>query len=276
MGKPKKVSIIISFYERLGHLKCCLESLRLSESRFQEVIIADDGSSAETVDKVKNLVASHEMTIRHIWRPKDGFRLAATRNNGIRNSCGDYLVFIDCDFLILPDTLTHHLEAAKPGRFIAGGCKYLTEEQTEAAFSSRITTALLHRFDRRVPGRNLRKEHLKFIKRTLLFRLRLANPRKQSLGGHFSVYRRDIERVNGYDENFVGWGGEDEDLGIRMVKAGIYCRSAIRSARVLHMWHPRALGETHWRNGPNIQYFKRKRIPYFCANGLVKMSETGD
>ncbi len=276
MAKPEKISIIISFYERVEHLRCCLESLRLSQTGFDEIVIADDGSSTETVEKVKQLVASFDMPVRHLWKPKDGFRLAATRNNGIRNSSGNYLVFLDCDFLVMPDTLTQHLDAAKPRRFVAGGCKYMTEDQTEEVFSSPITVPLLDRIDRQVSGRNLIAEHRKFIKRTLLFRLRLASPKKQSLGGHFSIFRTDIEHINGYDENFVGWGGEDEDLGIRLVKAGIYCRSAIRNARVLHLWHPRALGDIHWRDGPNIQYFNRKKIPYFCANGLVKVSEERD
>ena len=138
-------------------------------------------------------------------------------------------------------------------------------------FASTISEELLIGLNHQLPEKNLLAEHRKFIQRTLLFRLRLANPRKQSLGGHFSIYRRDIERVNGYDENFVGWGGEDEDLGIRLVKAGIYCRSAIPYAKVLHLWHPKALGNKHWREGPNIAYFKRKNIPSFCENGLIKI-----
>jgi predicted glycosyltransferase involved in capsule biosynthesis len=90
------------------------------------------------------------------------------------------------------------------------------------------------------------------------------------MGGHYSIHRKDIERVNGYDENFEGWGGEDEDLGIRLVKAGIYCRSAIRYAKVLHLYHPRELGDKHWMEGPNMKYFKRKEVPYFCEQGLKR------
>ena len=76
--------------------------------------------------------------------------------------------------------------------------------------------------------------------------------------------------MNGYDENYVGWGGEDEDLGIRLVKAGVYCKSAIPYAKVLHIWHPKEIGNKHWKEGPNINYFKRKIIPFYCENGLNK------
>lgn len=171
---------------------------------------------------------------------------------------------------MLPHTIQCHLKAAKPGRFVVGGRKDLDEEFSSKVFHSTVSQDLLDTLDRQLPERAIIKTHRRFMKRTILMRLRLASYSKQSLGGHFSIYRKDMERVNGYDENFVGWGGEDEDLGIRLVRAGIYCRSAIRYAKVLHLWHPREIGNKHWKEGPNIKYFERKHVPIFCENGLKK------
>ena len=42
-----KTSIIICFYEKLDYLKCCLDSLKSSSDDFDEVVIADDGSSID-------------------------------------------------------------------------------------------------------------------------------------------------------------------------------------------------------------------------------------
>ena len=264
------VSVIICFYERLDHLRCCLDSVRLASNYFHEVVITDDGSSRETVSRLKKLTAAYDFPIHHVWQEKKGFRNAAARNNGVRNAKGDYLIFFDCDFLVLPGTIPHHLRKAKDGRFIAGGYKNMDETTTGRLFNRNITADFLTHLDRRYSNRPLIKTHRRFIKRTLFMRLHLAGPQKQSLGGHFSIHRKDLERVNGYDENFVGWGGEDEDLGIRLVRAGIYCRSAIRHARVLHMWHPPAFQNREWQKGPNIQYFNRKDIPVYCENGLSK------
>jgi hypothetical protein len=55
-----------------------------------------------------------------------------------------------------------------------------------------------------------------------------------------------------------------------MCKAGFAGRSVITTARVLHMWHPKELGDRHWKEGPNIEYFYRKNIDVYCKNGLKK------
>lgn len=263
-------SIIICFYERLTHLKHCLDSLRFSQNDFDEVIISDDGSSPETVKALRELIADYDFPIRHVWQEKQGFRVAAARNNGIRNATGDYLIFFDCDFLILPDTIREHLNHARKKHFVAGNCKYLDEKQTTVVFQDKISADMLVKLYNSLPEKNLRHEQKKFNRRTWLIRLHLLSPRKQSLGGHFSIYREDIEYINGYDENFVGWGGEDEDLGIRLVMAGIYCRPAILDVKVLHAWHSKELGAHAWQHGQNMKYFKETR-PFFCQNGLTKL-----
>ena len=262
-------SIIICFYERLTHLRHCLDSLRFSQNDFDEVVISDDGSSAETVKALHELIAAYDYPIRHVWQEKKGFRVAAARNHGIRTATGDYLIFFDCDFLILPGTVREHLNRARKKHFVAGNCKYLDEKQTATVFQEGISADLLVKLYDSLPEENLLREQRKFNRRTWLMRLHLLSPRKQSLGGHFSIHREDIEHINGYDENFVGWGGEDEDLGIRLVMAGIYCRSAIRDVKVLHAWHPKELGDQGWQQGQNIEYFKKPR-PFYCQNGLAK------
>lgn len=266
------ISIIISFYERLDHLRCCLDSLRHCSKEFDEVIITDDGSSEATVARLENLIGHYPFSVRHIWQPKNGFRVAAARNNGIRHARGNYLVFLDSDFLVLSDTIRAHLRLAEPGRFVAGHCKYLDEHETKKILQSDISPDFSERLYTHLSEKEIIRQHRRFIKRTVLMKLHLMGPRKQSLGGHLSIHLKDIKSINGYDENYVGWGGEDEDLGIRLIKAGIYGRSAIRYARALHLWHPKEIGEKHWQQGPNIHYFKRKDVPFYCKNGLEKTS----
>ena len=275
VGRKKhgmKTSIIICFYERLQHLKNCLDSLKNCADDFDEIIIADDGSGETCVRELKKMIRSYDFPVIHAWQPDEGFRAAAARNNGIKHASGDYLIFLDCDFLVLPDAIKCHVRNARLGRFLSGLCKYLTEDQTNTIFNSTVSAALLQEHYRQIPEGKMIKEHWRFIRRSILRKFKLAGIRKQSLGGHFSIHRKDMEYVNGYDENFVGWGGEDEDLGLRLLKAEFQGYSVIRGARILHLWHPRELGDEHWQDGPNIEYFRREHVPFFCENGLRKGS----
>jgi glycosyltransferase involved in cell wall biosynthesis len=267
-----KCSIIICFYERIDYLRRCLDSLTICGDDFDEVVIADDGSSVPVVHALNDLIQEYPFPVVHAYLPRQGARRAACRNQGIRNATGDYLIFMDADFLVLPGAIRAHRQAAAPGRYVAGRCKYLTEAQSQRVLSAPISVSLLEELYQQLPDRPVVRDHREFVRYGILRRFGLASARRQTFGGHYSVYKRDMERINGYDENFVGWGGEDLDIALRMNLAGFKGRSAILAARMLHVWHPKELGGAHWKEGPNIDYFNRKNIPFYCENGLHKSS----
>ena len=100
----------------------------------------------------------------------------------------------------------------------------------------------------------------------------LRHPRKPKLvGNNFGVWRSDFERVNGFDENFRGWGQEDDDLGLRLRRAGVRLVSILGWTRSYHLWHPRDPSTTvDWHAGINVPYFLRTRRLTRCRNGMVK------
>lgn len=261
--------MIICFYNRIDLLRLCLDSLRTEGGEIAEVVIADDGSDAAVVRQIEGMRDGYGFPLVHAWHPRQGPRRAATRNNGIRHARGEYLLFIDADFLVLPGMVRAHLALARPGRFVAGRCKYLTESQTERVVREGVSVPLLSTLYGELPEETILKEHREFVRYGWLRRLGLAGPRRQTFGGHFSAFKGEIERINGYDENYVGWGGEDQDFALRMVLSGVRGLSAIREARTLHLWHPREMGNAHWKEGANVAYFLRKDIPPVCEQGLV-------
>ena len=89
-----------------------------------------------------------------------------------------------------------------------------------------------------------------------------------------SLFRDDVARVNGFDENYVGWGYEDDDFARRLYKTGVRPASVILAARAMHLWHPSLAPQElkHHRDRPNRAYFRRWFVPAFCKNGLVKPS----
>ena len=55
-----------------------------------------------------------------------------------------------------------------------------------------------------------------------------------------AVWRSDLDRIDGFDASYVGWGLEDSDLLIRLLRAGVNRKDGRFSTGVLHLWHPLA------------------------------------
>lgn len=83
--------------------------------------------------------------------------------------------------------------------------------------------------------------------------------------------RDDYERVNGFDENFVGWGLEDRDLQVRLGQLGLRFRSIVLATAACHLWHrPHPTFARNNEGTANLCYFQRQEVPSRCRNGLVK------
>ena len=66
-----------------------------------------------------------------------------------------------------------------------------------------------------------------------------ADNQKINLCGGVVIFSRNaFERVGGWDEDFIGWGGEDDMMSFKVSAAGL--RTATMPFRCYHLWHPRA------------------------------------
>ena len=94
---------------------------------------------------------------------------------------------------------------------------------------------------------------------------------RKLFGGNVGISREHYLRVNGYDETFVGWGCEDDDLRLRLRASRIRIYSILRWTRTYHLWHP--VGETTptvWSEGQNVAYLKRPDRTAWASNGVDK------
>ena len=94
-----KISIIIAVYNRMNYLKNILLALENQTFKDFEVIIADDGSGEDVKDYLE-IIKKMPYKIKHVYQEDKGFRLSSSRNNGIRNANGDFLLFLDQDILM--------------------------------------------------------------------------------------------------------------------------------------------------------------------------------
>jgi hypothetical protein len=107
--------------------------------------------------------------------------------------------------------------------------------------------------------------------RAKLYEWAHVSMRPRLTGNNIALWRKDFERVNGFDERFVGWGFEDRDLQDRLERAGLRVRSVLWHTAAIHLWH--APDASFVRNGvgtANRFFFETSDRPVFCADGLVK------
>jgi glycosyltransferase involved in cell wall biosynthesis len=275
MLSEPELSVILATYQRPRHLERSLASLaaqRGADNTF-EVIVADDGSQDDTQEVVQEFARNADFPVRFTTHPHEGYRVALCRNDGVRASRGRYLVFSDGDCIFPRDHIATHLRMRRPNTVMVGNCYRLDEHANARIDRDVIATGDFDRFVARSERRRLFRLWLKNRYYALI-----GHPTKPKLNASdFGVWRADYEAVNGFDEGFVGWGCEDDDLGKRLRRAGVRLETILGQTRVYHLWHP--LDPTHprvWREGTNVSRLLAPDRPIRCRQGLVHLTDAED
>lgn len=267
-----KISVLITVYNRPDMVRACLDALAMQSRLPDEVVVADDGSSLQNSEAIRGLLDQSRLVTHYARQEDEGFRLAAARNLAIRASCGDYLVSIDSDILLLPETLAVHEQRAAPGVFLAGNRALLDRETSERILRDGCRRDGMEGLWATADKRHLVRAVFEFHRHALQRRLGLSKRHKpRLLGCHVSFFRSDIEKVNGFDENYAGWGFEDDDLATRFYMIGVRSRAVVRQARALHLWHrPASTSAGGPMQSPNSPYFHRSHVEAVCERGLAQ------
>jgi glycosyltransferase involved in cell wall biosynthesis len=219
-----------------------LRSLSRQSDRDFEVIVADDGSGPATAALIESWKTRLGRPLSHVWQERNGFRAAEIRNRAIVASRGVYCIFLDGDCLARRDFVAIHRRLAEPGWFVTGNRILLSEDLTATVLREGIDaeTWRLGAFAReRVRGgvnRTIPLVHLP------LGPLRKLRPRawRGARSCNLAVWRADLDRVDGFDADYTGWGREDSDLLVRLLHAGVRRKDGVFATGVLHLWHPAA------------------------------------
>lgn len=264
------LAVIISTFERPDHLERCLASIEAQRGvagRF-EVVVTDDGSRDGTLRLLAAAARRVDFPLTFTTHEHAGFRLARCRNEGAAASRAAYLLFTDGDCILPPDHLQIHLACRRPGRVVAGDCLRLDEAASDAVTADALRAG---EFPRQLPA----GERLRLMRKALRAKVYEAcrTPVRPRLSGNnIGIWRNDYERVNGFDEQFVGWGLEDHDLQVRLERLGLRAWSILLRTAPVHLWHPPAPSFTRNNAGTaNLTYFEAlDSRPTFCEDGLVK------
>ena len=232
------ISLIISTFNRPELLSLALLSAAAQRRPPDEVLVADDGSSAVMMGAIDRLLPRLPFPVVYVTQADAGFRLARARNNGARAASGEYLVSTDQDILFTPGYLETYARYAAPGRFLVSSIVRLDEEQTARVTEETISRSALRPLVTRAQAGEVAKQHRKDAFYAMLRRLRLRSIGPKLRGGVFGVWKKDLVAVNGFDERYIGWGNEDDDLGHRLDRYGVTGMNPFCRDFPVHLWHP--------------------------------------
>lgn len=269
-----KLTLIISFYNRIDFLKIVLAGLEIQTLKNFEVIVADDGSEEKIVQELYELIPRFDFPIKHIWHEDNGFRKNKILNQAILASQTDYLVFIDGDCIPHSNFLYEHFINRNEKVCLTGRRVNLSKKITERLTPDLIKNKFLEKnlsllFFDSIFGDTVDFEKGIYLKSKFLREWINKKPRG-ILGCNFSIHKKDILDINGFDERYDAPSiGEDTDLQFRLELNGVTIKSLNNIAVQFHLYH-----KLQERNPVNLRLFEevKKSKRAFTPFGIQKIN----
>jgi glycosyltransferase involved in cell wall biosynthesis len=228
-----KISLVISTFDQPAALAKTWRGFARQTRRPDEVLISDDGSGDATRELVKNFAAASPVPVKHLWQPHEGFRKTVILNQTVAAATGDYLIFTDGDCVPHPRFVADHAALAEEGCWVQGRRCFVREEFVPA-FEADAIPAWGWMLAGRITGA------AKGVRWPLPI-IRRDTGQRGIIGCNMAFWRADLVAVNGYDEDYTGWGtGEDSDIGTRLYHLGRRRKFVYGRAITFHLNHPPA------------------------------------
>ncbi len=205
MNSPYLFTYIIGYrhkIDRLNNLKKTLEWIS-SFSNVEVILVEQDTHSkiSELNLKCKHIFVKSDMPYNRSW----------SFNIGLSYSTSNIIVFGDSDLIMHPDDFIAGLKLLESYEMVSPYHSVidLTQEESNLPFDKMI---LINR-----PGRGE------------------ADNQRINISGGISMFRKDsIIKIGGWNEQFLGWGGEDDFQTIKVKNLLTWNES---KARCYHLWH---------------------------------------
>lgn len=264
-----KTSLIITTYNSPDRLELVLLTVLAQTEMPDEVLVADDGSGPETAALIRRMAVKCPVPLIHVWHEDCGFRVGTIRNKAIKRASGDYIIQIDGDMMLHPDFVADHKSAAKPGHFIIGSRVSLKKEFTEEVISRKLTLFPILKYW-------LGMRHAANRLRLPIVPLFFSNLRSQDItyarSSNMAVWKSDLLKVNGYNEDINGWGREDSELSCRLYFAGVKKGYLKFKAVQYHLSHP-TNGRSYLDRNTEIMNRTIAARSVMTPNGITKQAK---
>jgi len=265
-------TVIISVYTDTDSLGLILKSLAEQSTSPCEIIVSEDGKSTEMQTFLKN-----NTNVKHVYQEDKGWQKNKALNNAIKNTLGEYLIFLDGDVIPYYNFIQEHVKNAETKKVLMGKRiemgKYISllfrKNMLSPLTMERFFIPLLPLITLDKGSRHI--EDGLILKEGNYFGNKIRNKkRKMIIGCNFSCYKSDLELINGFDEDYIKPSvGEDVDLMWRFKHFGIEIKSVRNLANIFHLWHPRRWDGNTVKENNVIMEKKQEKKEFFCKRGLT-------
>jgi cellulose synthase/poly-beta-1,6-N-acetylglucosamine synthase-like glycosyltransferase len=272
MPKPE-ASLILSVYTNTVFLKAVLDSLKEQTWNDFEIIVSEDGESAEMKAFLESYSFEHPW--KHLTQPDLGWRKNEALNRAITASSTDHLVFVDGDCLLHPAFMEMHHRYYRPDRVLAGKRIKMNPDISQSLLEGDLTLKNLdkylinHYLQLKKMGFLFPEEGLFIHPDGLLGVLPKLREMSQLKGCNMSFPKDVLLKINGFDEDYKQPAiGEDIDLVWRLQRAGFHLFSLRNLAVQYHLYHSESWSD----QSENIRMMERKEQAglFHCLNGIKK------
>ena len=125
---PPEITVIVSVYNVAHCVERCLSSLLAQTEGSFDLLVIDDGSTDESAERCRRMLAGRDRT-RVLSLPHSG--ISAVRNYGLTQVQTEYVLFVDGDDYLAPDTVERLFRSVKTHSpdLVVFGFWYETEER---------------------------------------------------------------------------------------------------------------------------------------------------
>jgi glycosyltransferase involved in cell wall biosynthesis len=267
-----KTSVIAAFYNNIHYLKLILAGFERQTEKEFELIIADDGSKEEVVKEIESIATNYSFRIKHIWHPDKGFRKNKILNQAILASSSEYLIHIDADCVPHSKFVEEHFNEKQENIVLTGRRVNLSQKITNQLTEENIKDGFLESnylliIEDSVFGKSNYVEKGFYLENKFLRKI-LNKKYRGLLGCNFSLCKKDLIAINGFDERYEAPSiGEDSDVEFRLGFNGVKVKSLNHIAVQYHLYH-----KPQERLQKNLDLFsevKKANVAY-TSFGLIK------
>ena len=282
MSKPSlpSVAVVIAIYNDVEALSLIVDSLMSQTYLPDEIIVTEDAEHLHIKEYIKKL---NNPKLIHLSQKDDGWHKEKALNSAIRASTSDYLIFIDGDCVPYNNFVEGHIQLSEEATALCGrrtepGVHFSTKlRNRELTIKDFQKSYLLNYFSLSKDEIRHYDEGLYFAHDSIVFSLIHTLGRKHShiVGCNWSCYKKDLVRINGYDEDFtLPTTGEDTDIERRFKYFGIKMKSCRNAANVTHLYHEKIFNSDI--SSQTKALMETKKDIFICKNGIEPLESTNE